>query len=331
MAKEMTPKEAEIVLGLSGYYTDEDISIAYKQKIRENHPDLQPKDELSQKAASKKMAEINKAKKVLRTYLGNREKDTRPYIPPPSVVETTRPADTFSYDPGTFDPDMTSWDTSSKNQTEIPFSPMPSQSNWSWVDQYGEPPKEEDDSEEDSEFEDIHNEEPKKRTTAYSVVRTIIGKFPLRLAMVLLAIGLLQWRVGLNVLVGFSGVDGSIPLSGEKAVFYVGFLLVSIANLFAGWLTNRFRESLLWAWDKINHVAPPEPSMRYAIFGHLPYRLMFLLFAVWNYCDFALYHVDGSGPFDWPSRLLLFAVAAFNFLFPIITNFIRTLLAGSED
>lgn len=61
MASEDAKRRLYDVLGVPSSATDEDIKAAYRQKARDNHPDLNPGDE----AAASRMKEINEAGDVL--------------------------------------------------------------------------------------------------------------------------------------------------------------------------------------------------------------------------------------------------------------------------
>ena len=308
---ELTKQEAETILGLQGSYTTESVKKLYRELVRTQHPDIVAAHGGDKDAANAKMAEINAAYNYINKYLkrngGTATTDSSAYT-------YTPPTSTYTYTP----PTSTS---EASNKTDEDFRTAAAEAEaWKTRTQTYSPA---------ADFnEPVEEEEPKREGPVfYRFIRAILAHFPYRPALFFLAGFLFTVSYYGTYDIPFLGTAETNP---EGLFITMTFFLASFINLFIGTITFPLRRSLLWGWDKLFGRAPKEPNLRYAIFGHLPYRLMFMGFAIWKYWDYATYHVAGSSPFEWPLLVLLFLVSGFNMLLPLITDFIRKLLAGDD-
>lgn len=303
---DMTKTKAENLLGLSGEYDADAVKKAYRSAIKENHPDAVEGDS-AKAAATKKMADINEANKYLASMLktcGGKASTSSAY------KATSAPSSGKS----NYYANQEYW---KKQQEESQKAAQQAESARQWrttpaSTDFSTTPTEED--------------EPKPKMTPKRFFRKVIEHFPYRIGFIVFAFA--WYYLCLGQMPSMFPDVSDIPLGAEQLFAWFGLIIVSFVNLVFGLVTDPAREACLWFVDKLTGDAPKEPSVRFAVFGHLPYRLIFLGVAIWAYWDFASFHVADSGPFDWPLRVLLFGVAALNFVVPILTNPLRSLLAG---
>ena len=309
MGTTMDKATAEQVLGLYGTYDLSQARARYRELVKENHPDAAAQRGVSPEEANRKMAQINSAwsvidKEVRKTGTVKATPTTR--VQPTTTVRTPRDDDYIS----------TSEEFFRRNE-EVARR----------VDENWKAHKEVQEEEKKSPPEHIHvPERPKK--TIFDVLRTILNLPLWRIGFLALAVAVFPLMLGLP----YEEMASSASMSGKEEAYlaWTGLLFASGINLFTGLITTAARESCLWLVDKMEGLAP-EPSLRYAVFGHLPYRLLFLAFGIWQYWDFAMFHVAESGAMDWPLHSLIFLVAGCNFVLPLVTTFIRELLIGAGE
>ena len=310
----MTKATAEQILGLSGTYNLSQARAAYRELVKTNHPDVAVQRGVPAEEAHRKMADINSAWAVIdrelrRTGTAKAETVTTTRVQPTTTVRTPRDDEFDEYMSAAEEYFRRSEEVAHMADENIKAHRQPQ------AETKKKPP------------EHIHvPERPKK--TGFDVLRTILNLPLWRLGFLALAFALFPVMVGLpyDQMISGTTADGFA----EPYFAWLGLIFAAFANLLTGLVTTAARESCLWLVDKMEGLAP-EPSLRYAVFGHLPYRLLFLALGMWQYWDFAMFHAAESGAMDWPLHSLIFLVAGCNFVLPLVTTFIRELLIGAGE
>ena len=297
----MDKATAEQILGLSGTYDMSQARARYRELVKVNHPDAAIQRGVDPDEAHRRMADINSAWSVV-----DRELRLTGTVKASSTTQTVK--------------------TATSQDAHIPTAEE-------WYARKAEAYRKMQENREAEKAaqkpkvpENIYvPERPKK--TVFDVLRKIINLPLWRLGFIALGLALYPVMVGLPYEEMFTSTNAGDSPEGYFA--WIGLMFATGINLFIPFVTAPAQQSCLWLVDKMEGLAP-EPSMRYAIFGHLPYRLLFLAFGIWQYWDFATFHVADSGALDWPFHVLVFLVAACNFVIPIVTSFIRDFLVGTS-
>lgn len=357
----MDVKTAERVLGLSGTYDDKEAAAAYRKMLAKHHPDAAALNGADPDEASKKTQEIHEAYKVVGAALSKGPDVYASQVPvmrqggffvstPASYVstsnyKTSRPQQKqpvyrgFGYRGDTrhgqgyaerraqyyqtYPHEPSTWDLYVDEPMAEPRIP-----EWLYIPR------------EDVRFSSFPTTDPRASSMPApkssgkqgngekadakgdaTVLEKVVRHFPYRIAFLALAAGLFFAVTGLSPLqlTSYSPVG-----SGEDRILvcFGSVFLMAFVNLLFGWLTDDFRASMIWLVSEIEGKAKLE-TIRYRIFGHIPYRLLFLVGASIWYLN-----APPDTRLALPISVVVFGLSVFNFCWPVMTDFLAGILAG---